>query len=47
MTMKVLGQKDPDVLNSIQLEIVRQAFKMTRLDVVFEFYDNEAAALAS
>src|SRR6266852_1863090 len=28
MTMKVLGQKDPDVLNSIQLEIVRQAFKL-------------------
>ncbi len=27
-------------------EIVRQAFKMTRLDAVFEFYDNEAAALA-
>ena len=26
-------------------EIVRQAFKMTRLDSVFEFYDNEAAAL--
>lgn len=26
-------------------EIVRQAFKMTRLDSVFEFYDTEAAAL--
>jgi anti-sigma B factor antagonist len=26
-------------------EIVRQAFKMTRLDSVFEFYDNETAAL--
>jgi len=26
-------------------EIVRQAFKMTRLDSVFEFYDKEADAL--
>ena len=26
-------------------EIVRHAFKMTRLDSVFEFYDTEAAAL--
>jgi anti-sigma B factor antagonist len=27
-------------------EIVRQAFKMTRLDSVFEFYDKEADAVA-
>jgi anti-anti-sigma regulatory factor len=27
-------------------EIVRQAFKMTRLDSVFEFYDKESDALA-
>ena len=28
-------------------EIVRNAFKMTRLDSVFEFYDKEADALAA
>jgi len=28
-------------------EVVRQSFKTTRLDKVFEFYDDENAALAS
>ena len=27
-------------------EVVRQSFKVTRLDRVFEFHDNEASALA-